>query len=532
MKRLLTGPRSLRYQLLFRSILLIAGILLLIGLMQYWLMKGFLYRNKAEALSSQLMSTPVEMFSNNNDSGLSGPPTRERGNAAGPEKQAPATDGSFAADDSNEDVKDTDAAQPADSTTPHRPGRPSFFLSDTSLAYFDADGNFVDLSAEDGLLSPQLPASEYEAMRDKPQPERSQTNYRLLEDAEGNEQLVVFRTVGPPNRKSNAIMQMGVYTTELQDVIMQQLLIFSGLSALALSAGAALLLPLLRRTLVPLSRVVTAVEQTDAGNLTEKLPTSQGQEEIDRLSISFNHMLDRLDASFEAERAAKERMRQFIADASHELRTPLTSIHGFLEILLRGAVTNPDQLRSAIKSMHNESRRINKLVEDLLLLAKLDREPQLTFKEVKLAALLQEMEPQLQVLAGERTVRLLLDEPVQLQLDPDKIKQVILNLFHNAVQHTEPDKGLIEIQLTADDTEAMLAVRDNGSGIGQEHLPRLFERFYRSDSSRTRKYGGAGLGLSISRSIIEAHLGAIEAKSPPGEGAVFLIRLPLDSNRI
>jgi two-component system OmpR family sensor kinase len=268
------------------------------------------------------------------------------------------------------------------------------------------------------------------------------------------------------------------------------------------------------------------VEQTDAGNLAERFPAHQGQSEIDRLAESFNRMLERLEASFEAEKEAKEQMRRFVADASHELRTPLTSIHGFLEVLLRGAMNHPDQLQMALKSMYGESERINKLVHDLLQLARLDRTPNIQLVEGELDSLIKEMEPQLRLLAGDRKVDLRLDLHTRCRFDEDKMKQVLLNLFHNAVQHTHPEKGHIEISAGPVSEGIQIAVKDNGMGIPQEHLQHLFDRFYRSDYSRTRKYGGSGLGLSITKSIVEVHGGTIRAETKEGEGSTFYVLLP------
>ena len=197
----------------------------------------------------------------------------------------------------------------------------------------------------------------------------------------------------------------------------------------ALILGLLAFLPVLKKTLVPLSNLVDTVEQIDGGNLTERFPDHQRQLEIDRLSISFNGMLDRLEFSFEAEKEAKEQMRRFIADASSELRTPLTSIHGFLEVLLRGAAHNPDQLQKALNSMYGESERVNKLVEDLLLLAKLDRTPHIELSSGNLDHVLHEMEPQLRVLAGKRAVSFSSQPPYGCLFNTDKMKQVILNLI-------------------------------------------------------------------------------------------------------
>lgn len=186
---------------------------------------------------------------------------------------------------------------------------------------------------------------------------------------------------------------MSVGTGPLRDVIVQQLLIFAALAVVALLAGLFLYLPALRKTLVPLSNMGEAAQRIDAGNLDVRFPVDQGQTEIDKLSHSFNGMLERLEVSFRSEREAKEQMRRFAADASHELRTPLTSIHGFLEVLLRGAADNKEQLYNALNSMHGESKRINKLVEDLLLLARMDWAPQLRVKELQLDGIIGKCSP-------------------------------------------------------------------------------------------------------------------------------------------
>jgi signal transduction histidine kinase len=166
------------------------------------------------------------------------------------------------------------------------------------------------------------------------------------------------------------------------------------------------------------------------------------------------------------------------------------------------------------------------LVQDLLLLAKLDRKPHIELSEGCLDAVVREMESQLRILAGRRKISLELEENMKCKFDADKMKQVILNLFHNAVQHTDPDTGHIQISLRGRGNGVVLSVEDNGPGISEKHLPYVFERFYRSDSSRTRKYGGSGLGLSISKSIVDVHGGTIEVESKEGEGCTFRVWLP------
>jgi two-component system, OmpR family, sensor kinase len=531
--RRLAAPQSLRYQLVTRSLLIMAVLLLSIGVFQYWFMKNFLYKNQAEAMFTQMNSMPRELV------GADPMPERKdrQGQSQRPDKQSGNSSGGAAVQNPQAAPADSSASpENGDNETsasqPRAPGsadgrRPYFFLPDTALAVVDVNGNVTRLSEEAGHPMPSISLAQYAEILEQVQA-HNKPQYWVVDGSGGSgKQLVVFRsTMGAPGRAGDTFIQMSMPTAPLDDTVLQQLMIFAALSAAALLAGIGLYLPVIRRTLVPLSRMVSAVQRTDAGTLNERLPTGQGQEEIDQLANSFNGMLHRLDDSFRAEREAKEQMVRFIADASHELRTPLTSIHGFLEVLLRGAMNKPEQLQSALTSMHGESKRINKLVEDLLLLAKLDRAPQLTFKDTSLDELIREMEPQLRMLAGKREILISLQPQVRGLYDPDKIKQVVLNLFHNAVQHTDPDTGRISLILAGHKDTAELSVRDNGSGIPEEHLPHVFDRFYRSESSRTRRSGGAGLGLSISKSLIEAHGGDIRVESTLGEGTTFAFRLP------
>jgi two-component system OmpR family sensor kinase len=198
-------------------------------------------------------------------------------------------------------------------------------------------------------------------------------------------------------------------------------------------------------------------------------------------------------------------------------------------VLQRGAAQNPQQLKSALTSMHGESLRLNKLVEDLLLLTKFDRDAELRRSDIGLNNLLEELTPHLLMLGGSRKLTVNADPKLRGFYDADKLKQVVLNLFHNAVQHTHPVSGEITLlaQPSSDKRSLLLSVSDNGFGMEPEHLEHIFERFYRSDSSRTRKSGGAGLGLAITRSIVEAHGGTIQATSKKGVGSTFTIRMPL-----
>jgi two-component system OmpR family sensor kinase len=454
-----------------------AVLLLFIGSLQYVFMRNVIYQSKAVSLESQVKSIP--------------PPAWQQFNSS--------------ADNELRTL-------------------PRIFIPEASLAFIDVNANYSKLAnGFENINSPKLTKTEYLGIL------RMQDIRHLryqITDAGGTEQLIVMQAVYSSSGKLMGLVQISTPTTHLKEILLRQVLTFFFLALSALLAGLLAYLPVLKRTLVPLSRMVDAAEQIDAGNLDRRFPVQQGQAEIDRLAESCNGMLERLESSFLAERETQEQMRRFIADASHELRTPLTSIHGFLEVLLRGAANQPEQLEKALKSMFSESQRLNKLVHDLLLLSKLDRSPTIELSQVRLDNLFGDMEAQLRILAGQRKLSFNIEPDVRCNFDSDKIKQVILNLFQNAVQNTDAEKGHIEISLSNEKWGVLFSIKDNGPGISSSHLPHIFDRFYRSDSSRTRKYGGAGLGLAISKTIVEVHGGNISVTSQEGEGCMFQVWLP------
>ncbi|KHL91530.1 membrane protein [Paenibacillus sp. IHB B 3415] len=527
----LQAPRSLRKQLLATSLLILSVLLILIGVLQYALMRNFIYSNRAEAMETQMRSVPREFYyiNLNNPAGNAA----DLNNSAGGNIRGGAVSGTISPGNplqsgtpGGADSAGNKANMGPDNKRFYGDRRPLLLDAHTTIAIYSSDGTFKDLQEEtlSASAAPRMSNGEYNSLL-KQASDKATGKYRLITAADGNEHLAVFMNLGRPGA-TKLLLQMSVETGPLRDVIMQQLLIFGALSVVALLAGLFLYLPALRKTLIPLSKMGESAQSIDAGNLDVRFPVDQGQLEVDKLSQSFNGMLERLEISFHNEREAKEQMRRFAADASHELRTPLTSIYGFLEVLLRGAADNRDQLYSALNSMHGEAKRINKLVEDLLLLARMDGAPQLRVKNLLLGEMIDEMQPQLRVLAGKREVNFDISYGVRGPVDPNKIKQVILNLFHNAVQHTDAESGAVQVSLHARGTVAVLTVKDNGSGIAAGHLPYVFDRFYRSDSSRTRKYGGSGLGLSITKSIVEAHQGEITVTSTPGEFTIFQVSLP------
>lgn len=292
--------------------------------------------------------------------------------------------------------------------------------------------------------------------------------------------------------------------------------------ALALLGGSFLA----RRSLGPVARIAERAENITQHNLSERLPVARTGDELERLAIALNHMITRLDDAF-------GNSKRFVADASHELRTPLTVIRGELENLA-GDNRLPQDLRDRVGSTLEEVERLGNIVQKLFALSRLDAgEAQSEWVRLDLAALAGATSDQMLLLAEDRRIAVTreTDTPVFVMGDRARLKQVVVNLFDNAIKYTPPG-GAVHIRASCADGRAVLEFADTGVGIPQESLPLVFERFYRVDRDRAAGEGGAGLGLSIVRSICAAHGGRVEVESNPGSGSQFRIYLPLAPDRI
>jgi two-component system OmpR family sensor kinase len=310
-----------------------------------------------------------------------------------------------------------------------------------------------------------------------------------------------------------------------------------GLLVLAAMAVAGYLL--VRNSLRPLREVEHTAQAIAGGDLSRRVPVGDERTEVGRLSAALNGMLGRIESSFRAQQASEEqavaseaRMRRFVADASHELRTPLTSIRGFAELHRQGAVHGPEDTGRIMQRIEAEATRMGLLVEDLLQLARLDQQRPLTVGPVDLAELAGDAVHDARAVQPDRPVSLLLDPSLTdvpvVNGDEARLRQVIGNLVTNALTHTPVD-AKVTVRLSEDPADAgvvVLAVSDDGPGLAPADAERVFERFYRADSSRTRAAGGTGLGLSIVASLVAAHGGRVDLITAPGEGATFAVRLP------
>jgi signal transduction histidine kinase len=302
---------------------------------------------------------------------------------------------------------------------------------------------------------------------------------------------------------------------------------------------------LVRNSLRPLVEVERTAQAIAGGDLSQRVPEGDDRTEVGRLSTALNGMLSRIESAFRAQQESEEqargsehRMRRFVADASHELRTPLTSIRGFAELYRQGAVRSDDDVARLMQRIESEGARMGLLVEDLLLLARLDQQRPLTFAPVDLAAVAGDAVHDAKAVQPERSITLHLDESLTdvpvVRGDEGRLRQVVGNLVTNALTHTPPDARVTVTVAEAPDDPAVLLLRvaDEGPGMDPADAARAFERFYRADASRTRgedstaKAGGTGLGLAIVSSLVAAHGGSVELRTAPGEGAAFTLRLP------
>ena len=337
---------------------------------------------------------------------------------------------------------------------------------------------------------------------------------------------------GPEYRVRASIAQgdeaMLLVASSLRDVnstLHRLLAIELVVTALVLAAIAGLGLWLVRLGLRPLDAIGQTASAIAAGDLSRRVERAEDRTEVGRLGLALNSMLARIESSFRAQEASERKLRRFVADASHELRTPLSAVRAYAELYDRGAAERPDDLERSMKGISRESERMSVLVEDLLLLARLDDGRPLEREPVELDEVVGEAVETAQAVDPERAIELHA-EPATVLGDRVRLRQIVDNLLANVRAHTPPGTPA-SVSVTRRNGSAEISVTDAGPGLDEEHLEHLFERFYRADPSRARASGGVGLGLAIVAAVAEAHGGTASASSRPGEGTTVAIALPL-----
>ena len=344
-----------------------------------------------------------------------------------------------------------------------------------------------------------------------------------------------YRVISAPGRQTGTDLVVGLSLRGVHQTLVRVALIFAVVTALALAVAAVAGMLIIRRALAPLNRVA-ATAGAVAG-----LPLDRGEvalpvrvdsadtnpnTEVGRLGLALNRMLDHIAAALSTRQASESRVRQFVADASHELRTPLAAIRGYTELAQRKSSEVPDDVAHAMGRVESEAIRMTRLVEDLLLLARLDSGRPLERQPVDLSRLCADAISDAHAAGPEHRWNLdLPPEPVCVTGDEARLHQVLANLLANARTHT-PAGSEVTVALRTDADAAVIQVLDNGPGIPGELQSEVFERFARGDTSRSRKAGSTGLGLAIVSAVVRAHDGTIELRSIPGYTA-FTVRLPL-----
>ncbi|WP_432833740.1 sensor histidine kinase [Dactylosporangium sp. CA-092794] len=358
----------------------------------------------------------------------------------------------------------------------------------------------------------------------------------------------VFQPTFPANDRGYAALAISM--ADVKQTRDQMIQYTSGVSlALLLLVGMATA-TLVRVGLAPLTRMEDAAVDIAGGNLSRRVDDADPHTESGRLGIALNTMMTRIEGAVQESAGSERRLRQFLADAAHELRTPLTSVQGFAELYRRGGAPPGPALDEAMECIEAEVSRMRLLVNDLLTLARLDEERPLQQAPVDLLAVAADTVRDAHVRVPTRFVQLAaLDErsmtfePVTVEGDEARLRQVVANLVSNALQHTAEDTRIVVRvgrpgppkmlpiatvgpALPAGVPLAAVEVADTGPGMNPQDAVRVFERLYRAEGSRSRRYGGAGLGLSIVASIVQAHGGRVELWTAPGQGATFRVLLP------
>ncbi|HEY0374315.1 MAG TPA: HAMP domain-containing sensor histidine kinase [Amnibacterium sp.] len=335
---------------------------------------------------------------------------------------------------------------------------------------------------------------------------------------------------------SGSVLLVGLPTTQLYKNIASVLVPIIVVVLLAIVLAGILGAYVIRRSLRPLRRVATVASNVagmplERGNvhLAQRVPEedTNPHTEVGQVGSALNNLLDSVETALAVRQASEEKVRTFVADASHELRTPLASIRGYAELTRRFGGDLSEDVQHNIARIESESQRMTSLVEDLLLLARLDAQRELDTAEVDLSRLLVDVVSDAHAAGPDHVWDLELpDEPVTVRGDDLRLHQVFANLLTNARVHTPAGtRVVVELDRPGDDT-VEVRVRDSGPGIPAELQPTLFERFVRGDSSRNRKSGSTGLGLSIVHAVVTAHHGSVRVASEPGS-TVFTVRLPV-----
>jgi two-component system, OmpR family, sensor kinase len=471
-----------------------------------------------------------------------------------------------------------DIAPPWEATCQRLAGPNSFFV-----AILDSDGSQFCNNRSSSAPQPvvgDLPVDEVVSLQSKP--------FSLWDKAHETQWRVVAVPYQTGDLSQSVSVVVGLNLADTNGIIARYTAIFLGFGLSVVVLGAALTRLLVTSTFVPLREVEATAAAIADGDFSQRLPGATPNTEVGRLNRSLNTMLNRIDRAFADRAKTIDQMRRFVGDASHELRTPLVSVRGYAELYRMGALQNPEEVGQAMARIEKEAIRMSGLVEDLLELARIDEARPLQLRPVDLVPLAHDAAMDTMASSPERTITVVVVEPQQpdsgdweppvvhthaltpatgpiafagatlarlrsrrarsaapdpevvkphdivlkvpavVLAEENKIRQVITNLIGNAMRFT-PDDSPIELAVHVDAGRgvAMLDIVDHGEGVPPQIREKIFQRFWRADTSRTRATGGSGLGLAIVSGIVASHKGTVEVLDTPGGGATFRVTLPL-----
>ncbi len=347
-------------------------------------------------------------------------------------------------------------------------------------------------------------------------------HFTTMPAADGSFRYRVYVEIDAYGHVSYTAASLAGVDNVVRDLI-YRLLLWGGI---ALVAAIVVSWLLIARGLRPVDRMIATAAAIGKGDLARRVPDLNPRTELGRLGRALNEMLGQIERALQARAASEARLRRFVADAAHELRTPLTSLRGYAELYRQGALRDDAAVANAMRRIESEGERMARLVDDLLLLARLDQQRGLEREPVDVIAVVRDAAQDFAVTAPGRPLALDLDGVAMVRGDRHRLRQVIDNLLVNVRTHTPPESA-VEISARRVDGQTEIAVRDHGPGIPADERDRVFERFWRADPARSRSRGGTGLGLAIVASLVEAHDGTIDVQSEVGQGTVFTVRLPL-----
>jgi two-component system OmpR family sensor kinase len=369
---------------------------------------------------------------------------------------------------------------------------------------------------------PKLPASIQLPAASEDHSGSERVAYFTVPATSGDDSYRIRASIDP--HQPNQILIVAASLNGVNNTLHRLMLVEFLVSAAVLVAIAALGLWVVRLGLRPLRQIEATAATIASGDLSQRVERAEPRTEVGRLGLSLNAMLAQIESAFKAREESEGRLRRFIADASHELRTPLAAIRAYAELFGRGAAKRPDDLERSMSGISRESERMSVLVDDLLLLARLDEGRPLERAPVDLAEIAGEAVDAARVVDHDRPIEASL-EPVVVLGDRDRLRQVVDNLLSNVRSHT-PAGTEVRVGVRRADGRAELSVSDAGPGFTEAEAEHVFERFYRVDSSRARASGGVGLGLSIVAAVAHAHGGEATASPTPGGGATFVVSIP------